>query len=238
MKRVNGLTRLYALGNEEQLPHWYRTPTIVCVSREIYELNPSISELTWPHPLHMSWWSSPRAGESLGPDPTTVRAYEDTTELGFECGTDKPTLAASPPVQRWMALRLAIWSWNGVVSVRLVHNNKTSLCRFEWIGNLQSNGFSHSKYNRVATVFTLINICEEVCPPSAESKFPGRPADSQFAQMSTESQIAQWKRAPTMSSRQLYDTLSGTRTGPIAHCGLLSTPDTWMSESWEVTYVW
>ena len=23
------LTRLYALGDEEQLPHWYRTPTIV-----------------------------------------------------------------------------------------------------------------------------------------------------------------------------------------------------------------
>jgi hypothetical protein len=42
------------------------------------------------------------------PDPTTVRAYEDTTELGLDRGADKPTLAASPPVQRCMALRLAI----------------------------------------------------------------------------------------------------------------------------------
>jgi len=53
---------------------------------------------------------------------------------------------------------------------------------------------------------TLIRICDELCPPSAESRFPGRPADSQLEQMSTKSHIAQWNRAPTMSRRQLLET--------------------------------
>jgi len=46
-------------------------------------------------------------------------------------------------------------------------------------------------------------ICEDMCPPSEESKLPGSPADSQLEQMSTESQIAQWNRAPTISCKQL-----------------------------------
>ena len=52
---------------------------------------------------------------------------------------------------------------------------------------------------------TLIRMCEELWPPSSESKLPGRPADSQLEQISTESQMAQWNLAPTISSRQLYD---------------------------------
>ena len=52
-------------------------------------------------------------------------------------------------------------------------------------------------------IYTLIMIWEELWLSSEESRFPGRPADSQFEQISTESQIAQWKRAPTMSSIQL-----------------------------------
>lgn len=51
---------------------------------------------------------------------------------------------------------------------------------------------------------TLIMICEELCPSSDESKFPGSPADSQFAQMSIAGHIAQWNRAPTMSIKQLW----------------------------------
>jgi sulfatase maturation enzyme AslB (radical SAM superfamily) len=50
---------------------------------------------------------------------------------------------------------------------------------------------------------TFIIICEDMCPPSEESKLPGSPADSQLEQMSIESQIAQWNRAPSMSCKQL-----------------------------------
>jgi hypothetical protein len=32
------LTKLYALGDEEQLPHWYRTPTIVYTYYEDIEV--------------------------------------------------------------------------------------------------------------------------------------------------------------------------------------------------------
>src|SRR6267154_5323385 len=46
-------------------------------------------------------------------------------------------------------------------------------------------------------------ICEDMCPPSEESKLPGSPADSQLEQISTESQIAQWNRAPRISCKQL-----------------------------------
>lgn len=44
------------------------------------------------------------------PDPTTVRAYEEYTELGFDlAGMGPPrTLDASLPVQRFTALRLAV----------------------------------------------------------------------------------------------------------------------------------
>ena len=52
---------------------------------------------------------------------------------------------------------------------------------------------------------TLIIIWDELWPSSEESRFPGRPADSQFEQISTESHMAQWKRAPTMSSKQLQE---------------------------------
>jgi hypothetical protein len=51
---------------------------------------------------------------------------------------------------------------------------------------------------------TLIIMWDVLLLPSAESRFPGRPADSQFEQMSMDSQIAQWKRAPRISSMQLY----------------------------------
>lgn len=46
-------------------------------------------------------------------------------------------------------------------------------------------------------------IWDELWPSSEESRFPGRPADSQLEHISTASQIAQWNRAPTMSSMQL-----------------------------------
>jgi hypothetical protein len=46
-------------------------------------------------------------------------------------------------------------------------------------------------------------MCFELCPPSAESRSPGSPADSQLKQISMFSQIAQWNRAPTISSMQL-----------------------------------
>lgn len=53
-------------------------------------------------------------------------------------------------------------------------------------------------------MLTLIMICEESCPPSVVVvRLPGRPADSQFWQISTDSQTAQWNLAPTMSSPQL-----------------------------------
>ena len=47
---------------------------------------------------------------------------------------------------------------------------------------------------------------EESCPPSDASRLPGKPAVSQFEQMSMSIivQSTQWKRAPTMSCRQLY----------------------------------
>ena len=53
------------------------------------------------------------------------------------------------------------------------------------------------------TLRTLIMMCEELCPSSVESRFPGKPADSQFEHMSIEEHIAQWNRAPTISCRQL-----------------------------------
>lgn len=47
---------------------------------------------------------------------------------------------------------------------------------------------------------------EELCPPSDASRFPGKPAVSQFEQMSMSIgvQSTQWKRGPTMSCLQLH----------------------------------
>ena len=66
-------------------------------------------------------------------------------------------------------------------------------------------------------------ICEDMCPPSEESKLPGSPADSQLEQMSTESQIAQWNRAPRMSCKQLVLVISYCNHDSICH--LLCTLD-------------
>lgn len=50
---------------------------------------------------------------------------------------------------------------------------------------------------------TLIMICEDMWPPSGESRLPGKPAASQFWQMSMFSHWAQWNRAPMISCMQL-----------------------------------
>ena len=49
-------------------------------------------------------------------------------------------------------------------------------------------------------------MCDELCPPSDESRLPGKPAVSQFEQMSISIvvQSTQWKRGPTMSCWQLH----------------------------------
>ena len=46
----------------------------------------------------------------------------------------------------------------------------------------------------------------ELCPPPDASRLPGKPAISQFEQMlmSIVKQLTQWKRAPTISCRQLH----------------------------------
>jgi hypothetical protein len=49
-------------------------------------------------------------------------------------------------------------------------------------------------------------MCDELCPPSDVSRLPGKPAVSQFEQMSISIvvQSTQWKRGPTMSCWQLH----------------------------------
>lgn len=74
-------------------------------------------------------------------------------------------------------------------------------CCFKWIGNLRRTLVMCSTLRKIRN--TLIIICEDMWPPSEESKLPGSPADSQLEQMSIETQIAQWNRAPRISCRQL-----------------------------------
>lgn len=76
---------------------------------------------------------------------------------------------------------------------------------FQRIRDLTDTSTSGLSMVRVGS--TLIMICDESWPPSGDVRFPGRPADSQFEQMSTASHTAQWNRAPTISSMQL----SGSR---------------------------
>ena len=62
-------------------------------------------------------------------------------------------------------------------------------------------------------------------------RLPGNPADSQFEQISTDSQIAQWNRAPTMSSMQLNcDQLNIQRFNGMTYCAHLTPGCTIESE--------
>jgi hypothetical protein len=53
---------------------------------------------------------------------------------------------------------------------------------------------------------TFNMMCDELCPPSDASRLPGKPAVSQFEQMSISIvvQSTQWNRGPTMSCWQLH----------------------------------
>ena len=56
------------------------------------------------------------------------------------------------------------------------------------------------------TSVTFNMMCDELCPPSDASRLPGKPAVSQFEQMSISIvvQSTQWKSGPTMSCWQLH----------------------------------
>ena len=100
------------------------------------------------------------------------------------------TVATSPQLQS---------SFTGGLDLCIVERNGY-LCRQKIVS-------SYLRLLRRKAVHTLIMICDELWPPSGASKLPGSPAASQFEHMSTESQIAQWNRAPTMSIKQLYHML-------------------------------
>jgi hypothetical protein len=81
------------------------------------------------------WWSS--SGGRV-PDPTTVRAYEDTTELALEIfGGWCPTLAASRPRHKWIALRLAVCTYFRV-NKSAKADGKTHFVCFERVRDLEA----------------------------------------------------------------------------------------------------
>ena len=154
--------------------------------------------LTCAQPSHVMPWSTSAAAAPTRlpvPVPRTVCEYAEPNELRlgrpFAVVLSPCAYAASRPVHNFIAIWLVFW--------RSAVDMGWGICRT--CQNFVLDGL-------ILQPITFIIMCEETCPPSAESRLPGRPAASQLEQMSTFSHIAQWKRAPTISCMQLEPSIS------------------------------
>ena len=194
-------TKLNELGLEGQLRHWYLLPMMgyeghvsseVVARGKMQDMNQGtrIADF-WMAILspylraafigirNCAGGNGARTWAHQGEKATRVRAIEAMT------------VAVSTP-EKLLHLLHAQRRWN-------LKTSTVSACETE------------TRRDKVAKMEIIVSVTfnimwDELCPPSDASRLPGKPAVSQFEQMSisTVKQLTQWKRAPTMSCWQLH----------------------------------